>query len=161
VPDLAVEDVLDGIKTYLSSNLESTLTTIESARSCTVTRWKALERKIILSRQFPCIEVLPGPGDYDYGEAGDMYHTGPMDMDIVVRIRHALLDAGAMLEDLMRYQEALQTLARGSMDWGMGVRVAVQIAEFDFDEFIENAKERQIGLMFIQAFNVVAQPGSS
>ena len=141
---MAIEDMLDGIKTYFDSNLTSALAAIETARSVTIPRWKAMDTAEIRSRQLPSIEILP---DSQVAEHGD--DESPLESDywlyyaITVWVTYAGSDAKAVQYALMRYQEAIEDLIIADSTLG-NLANRVRATGADFSPAVEAQKDGSI-----------------
>ena len=108
-----MEDALDGVKTYLSDNLETALTTIETARSVTVPRWKEIDSCFVLSKQYPNISIVPATTAYEYGEL-DAYLYPWNDHAVSIQIAQSGTVLKTVQYDLIRYVEAIVSLVTGT-----------------------------------------------
>ena len=68
---MSMENALDGVKSYLTANLETALSTIEAARSVTIPRWKDLDTGFVKSLQYPQISIVPATTAFVYGEVDE------------------------------------------------------------------------------------------
>lgn len=138
-----IEDVLTGVTEYLDANLGTYLSAIESARNCTIPRPKEIDYAIVLSRQYPFIEVLPGETEPDYGEGDNPFAVGFDRHTLYLNIHYA---GGAHKEVelvLIRYFEALKDLIIADDTFG-GAFNEVQRGRIDYAPMIEATEEKQI-----------------
>lgn len=138
-----MEDVLSGVTDYLDANLTTYLAAIESVRSCTVPRPKEIDYSIVLSRQYPFIEVLPGETEPDYGQGDNPFAVGFDRHSLYVNIHHA----GGAHKDvelvLIRYFEAIKDLVIADDTLG-GAFNEVQRGRIDYSSMIEAIEGKQI-----------------
>lgn len=141
---MAMEDVLDGIAAYFTSNLAAALTAIETARGVTITAWQAMDTAPIRSRQYPTIEILP---DSEAPEHGD--DESPLESDywkyysVTVWVTMAGGDAKTVQYTLMRYQEAIEDLVLADSTFG-SLANRVRIGESDYSPAVEAQREGTI-----------------
>lgn len=130
---MSMEDALDGVKSYLTDNLETALTTIETARSVTVPRWKEIDTCFVLSKQYPNISIVPATTAFEYGEMDEFLNPW---LDHAVSIQIA--QAGTVLKDvqydLVRYVEAIVGLVTGTKTKYQcgGLFEVVQLSEVEY-----------------------------
>jgi len=130
---VSMEDALDGVKSYLTDNLETALTTIETARSVTVPRWKEIDTCFVLSKQYPNISIVPATTAFEYGEMDEFLNPW---LDHAVSIQIA--QAGTVLKDvqydLVRYVEAIVGLVTGTKTKYQcgGLFEVVQLSEVEY-----------------------------
>lgn len=145
--------VLDGVKTYISAQLEATLLAIEAELAITVERWKTLETSESKNLQFPLIEILPKTVRPEYGadESPLTEHWEYYGIDIEIGI--AGQDTTKIQRDLLAYREALVRIVEGDMSFG-GLYNRVRIGLAEFSPLIEAVKEKKLVKLMRQALEV-------
>jgi len=148
-----MEDALDGIKDYFTSNLEAALVTIETARSCTITRWKVLDTYMVQSRQLPAIMIIPEGSAPEYldeeGPGDEAWYTHNI---MIITASYGNNPKDVMYE-LMRYQEAYVALINADNTFG-SVFNRIQLGASDFDEIREAQDEKRLIQILYQAIEV-------
>ncbi|MCC6131041.1 MAG: hypothetical protein IT186_14050 [Acidobacteria bacterium] len=114
-------DVLAGLYAHLvtEGEFEDQLDAIETARSVTIVRPREIVTRESVSRQYPCIEILPAEGTPEYGSdsraaEGFDYH----DVDVIAY--HSSNDVATVQATLLYYDLALAMVIRA--DYSLGGR---------------------------------------
>lgn len=148
-----MEDALDGVKSYLETNLEATLAAIEVARSCSIARWNWIDTYWGQSRQMPAIIIMPMGSDPDYledeGPSDEAWYTH--DIAIIT------VDSGSNPKDIMygliRYQEAYRNLINADNRFG-DIFNRVRLGSSNFDEIREAQEEKRLIQILYQIIEV-------
>lgn len=130
---MSMEDAIDGVKSYLTSNLESAIAAIETARSVTIPRWKELDTGFVLSKQYPNISIVPSETSYEYGEQDEFLNPWK-DHTVSIQIAHAGTVLKTVQYVLIRYVEAIVTLSTGTKSkyqYG-GLFEVVQLSDVEY-----------------------------
>jgi len=148
-----MEDALDGVKSYFTSNLEAALVVIEAARTCTITRWKVLDTHMVQSRQLPAIVLMPAGSVPDYldddGPSDDAWYEHNI---MIITASYGSNPKNVMYE-LMRYQEAYQALIATDNTFG-SLFNRIRLGASDFDEIREAQDEKRLIQILYQAIEV-------
>ena len=148
-----MEDALDGVKSYLTSNLEAALVVIESARSCTVTRWKVLDIYVTQSRQIPAILILPEGSIPEYGDEEGPFNDAWYTHVITIATICAGSKPKEVMYELMRYQEAYRALIATDYTFG-SLFNRVRLGASEYGEAIAAQEEKKLALILEQEIAV-------
>jgi hypothetical protein len=139
-----MEDTLNGMYSYINTNLEAGLVAIETARSVTIPRWKKLQTGFVLTKQYPNISIVPVATAFEYGEQDEFLNPW-YDHTISIIIQHSGGEQKTIQTDLVRYVEALTELFVGSKNnyQAGGLFEVVQLSEVNYS-LIEAHEDRSI-----------------
>lgn len=148
-----MEDALGGVKSYFTTNLEAAVAAIESARNCTITRWKVLDTYMVQSRQLPAIMIIPDGSVPDYlddeGPSDDAWYEHNI---MIITASYGSNPKNVMYE-LMRYQEAYRALIDADNTFG-SLFNRIRLGASDFDEIREAQDEKRLIQILYQAIEV-------
>jgi len=145
-----MEDVLDGIKAYFETNLDTELSSIESTRECEIERWKVIDTAPTLGNQTPIIEILPDATVPSY-----LNEDAPNLEGWEEHFIHVLVSmSGTVPKDvqygLLRYAEAIIAITDDDFTYGDRFN-RVLIANIDYSLMIEAATENT---SFLQVLDI-------
>ena len=110
---MSMEDAKAAVKTYLDANLNTQLSTIETARNVTIPRPYEIVTSFAKTKQYPNISIVPATTAFEYGEVDEFLNPWN-DHAIGIMIAHAGGAQANVQDTLIRYVEAIETLVTGS-----------------------------------------------
>lgn len=148
-----MEDALDGVKSYLTSNLATALATIEAARTVTIPRWKELDTYWVQSRQLPAIIIMPAGSEPDYLEEDSPSDKAWYTHNIALITMISGSKPKEVMYALMRYQEAYVALINTDNTFG-SLFNRIRLGASDFDEIREAQEEKRLIQVLYQLIEV-------
>jgi hypothetical protein len=134
---------LDGVKSYISAQLEATLLLIEAEWTATIERWKYLDVTESKTLQFPMIEILPSDTTPEYGsdESPLTEHWAYHSIDLEVSALGQ--ESAAIQTTLLGYCEAFNRIIEGSMTFG-GVFNRVRLGRAQYSPLMTTDAEKKL-----------------
>ena len=150
---MGMEDALDGVKSYLTSNLEAALVVIEAARSVTIPRWIDIQTYLVQSRQLPMIIIMPAASEPDYLEEDAPSDVAWYTHEIALITMIAGSSPKEVMFDLIRYQEAYVALINTDNTFG-SLFNRIRLGASDFDEVRDAQEEKKLIQVLFQLIEV-------
>ncbi len=138
-----MEDTLAGVKAYYQASLPAALAAIAAARGEAVASWAVIDTAISKDRQYPKLEILPGPVAYDYGDE-DAPFLEPIELHgVAVIVTQGGSEIASVQNLLLRYLEGIRTVTLADPSYG-GRFNFVYLDSADPSDMLENQEDNQL-----------------